>query len=179
MNFVSHLTQTIQDHPDAVITTALYSLLALMVVVIYLIASVISLKRRYSFLLRNEQTQDLGNVFSEHKQLLDRLTNEQRQTEGRVTRIEGRLDSTLQKVGVVRFDALDDVGGELSFAVALLDAMGNGVVLSSLYSRTDCRTYAKAVIEGRSAQLLSDEEQAALTQAQSSPLPLATREPVG
>ncbi|MBI2843486.1 MAG: DUF4446 family protein [Armatimonadetes bacterium] len=72
---------------------------------------------------------------------------------------------SMQKVGLVRFDAFPDVGGEQSFALALLDRDLNGVVLSNLYSRSDSRVYAKEVAEGRSEHALSDEEQEALRRA--------------
>lgn len=178
MKFLDSLTQSIQSNPSRATAIALGAVLALVVLFVYLIASVISLKKRYNFLLRHEQTQDLGNVFSEHTQILDKLSGDQSDLGRRVRRVESRLDSTLQRVGVVRFDALDDVGGALSFAVALLDEQGNGVVLSSLYSRNDCRTYAKEISGGKSAHLLSDEEQQALTIARQNPAVLAPAEPV-
>ena len=71
----------------------------------------------------------------------------------------------LQNVGVVRFNPYHDTGGDYSFAVALLDAAGDGVVLTGLYHRDRCRVYAKAVREGGSEQTLSEEERQAIEQA--------------
>lgn len=71
----------------------------------------------------------------------------------------------IQRVGILKFNAFDDVGGEQSFALALLDANNNGVLLSSLFTRTESRTYAKAIAAGRSEQPLSKEEQVALSRA--------------
>ncbi|MCL4499811.1 MAG: DUF4446 family protein [Chloroflexi bacterium] len=68
------------------------------------------------------------------------------------------LHGAVQGVGVVRFDAFDDMAGGLSFAVALLDANGGGVVLSTINGRRDSRSYAKPVESGRSSYELSDEE---------------------
>ena len=72
---------------------------------------------------------------------------------------------SIQKVGVVRFNPFADTGGDQSFAVALLDAEGNGVVLSSLHGRADTRIFAKPVQAGRSKHALSDEEQDAIRKA--------------
>jgi uncharacterized protein DUF4446 len=72
---------------------------------------------------------------------------------------------SIQKVGVVRFNPFPDTGGDQSFAIALLDADGNGIVLSSLHSRTDTRVFAKPVQAGRSRHQLSDEEQDAIRKA--------------
>ena len=79
--------------------------------------------------------------------------------------LEGLSQRTIQKVGVIRYNPFSDTGGDQSFAIALLDALGNGVVLSSLHSRTDTRVFAKPVQSGRSKYQLSDEEQDAIKKA--------------
>ncbi|MDE3112536.1 MAG: DUF4446 family protein [Chloroflexota bacterium] len=72
---------------------------------------------------------------------------------------------TIRNVGVVRFNPFADAGGDQSFAIALLDSEGSGIVLSSLHARTDTRVFAKPVQTGRSRYPLSDEEQDAIRRA--------------
>jgi hypothetical protein len=79
--------------------------------------------------------------------------------------LETLSQQSIQKVGVIRFNPFSDTGGDQSFAVALLDADGNGVVLSSLHGRADTRIFAKQVLAGRSKHALSDEEQDAIRKA--------------
>jgi hypothetical protein len=79
--------------------------------------------------------------------------------------LETLSQQSIQKVGVIRFNPFADTGGDQSFAVALLDAAGNGVVLSSLHGRADTRIFAKPVQAGRSKHALSDEEQDAIRKA--------------
>ncbi|HEY7625220.1 MAG TPA: DUF4446 family protein [Candidatus Limnocylindria bacterium] len=79
--------------------------------------------------------------------------------------LEGLSQRSIQKVGVIRFNPFADTGGDQSFAIALLDAEGNGVVLSSLHGRADTRVFAKQVQAGRSKHALSDEEQDAIRKA--------------
>jgi hypothetical protein len=79
--------------------------------------------------------------------------------------LEALTQHTIQKVGVIRYNPFSDTGGDQSFAIAMLDALGNGVVLSSLHSRTDTRVFAKPVLSGRSKFQLSDEEQDAIKKA--------------
>ena len=79
--------------------------------------------------------------------------------------LEALAKSSLQRVGVIRFNPFSDTGGDQSFAIALLDADGNGVVLSSLHGRADTRIFAKQVQGGRSKHTLSDEEQDAIRKA--------------
>ncbi|HZD59642.1 MAG TPA: DUF4446 family protein [Anaerolineae bacterium] len=75
------------------------------------------------------------------------------------------MDTAVRNVGMVRFDAFDDVGGKLSFAVALLDSNGDGVVISAINGRQESRSYAKHVRNGDSSYILSAEERDAITKA--------------
>jgi hypothetical protein len=79
--------------------------------------------------------------------------------------LEEITQRTIQKVGVVRYNPFADAGGDQSFAIALLDSLGNGIVVSSLHSRAETRVFAKPVQSGRSRYPLSDEEQEAIRKA--------------
>lgn len=81
----------------------------------------------------------------------------------RVVDEQGRR--AVQRVGVVRYNPFEDTGSNQSFALALLDAEGNGIVLSSLHSRQMTRLYLKAIAAGRSQTALSEEEAEALRRA--------------
>jgi Protein of unknown function (DUF4446) len=71
----------------------------------------------------------------------------------------------VQHVGLVRFDAFEDMGGHLSFAAALLDADGDGFILTSINGRQETRIYAKPIERGASRYHLSNEEQEAIRRA--------------
>lgn len=71
----------------------------------------------------------------------------------------------VQRMGLVRFDAFEDMGGQLSFALALLDADGTGVVLTSINGRRETRVYAKSIERGESALALSEEERESVRRA--------------
>lgn len=75
------------------------------------------------------------------------------------------LSDALRHVAVVRYDAFEDMGGRMSFSAALLDDAGDGLVLTSINSRQEARTYAKGVKGGASDHSLSQEEQQAITYA--------------
>ena len=72
----------------------------------------------------------------------------------------------LRDVGIIRYDALHEMSGHLSFSLALLDTLGDGVVISSINGRAETRTYAKPVVAGQGAQELSPEEAQAVHTAQ-------------
>ena len=71
----------------------------------------------------------------------------------------------LRDVGIVRYDALNEMSGQLSFSLALLNTMGDGVVISSINGRAETRTYAKPVVGGKGEQELSPEEAQAVHSA--------------
>lgn len=71
----------------------------------------------------------------------------------------------LSHVGLVRYDAFSEAGGATSFSLALLDEQGDGVVLSSIVGRSECRTYAKNVRGGRVGASMTSEERTAIERA--------------
>jgi len=68
----------------------------------------------------------------------------------------------LRDVAVVRYDALQEMSGQLSFSLALLNSSGDGIVLSSINGRAETRTYAKIIVAGKGEQQLSPEEEEAI-----------------
>ncbi len=71
----------------------------------------------------------------------------------------------VRRLAVVRYDAFGDMGGRLSWSMAVLDDGGNGVVVTSIHGRSDARTYAKNVVQWSGDQQLSPEESDAVQQA--------------
>ncbi len=81
---------------------------------------------------------------------------------GEVHALRAEVSDALRHLSVVRYDAFGDMGGHLSWSLALLDDAGNGVVLTSIHGRSDARTYAKGVAEWSCDQQLSPEEEEAI-----------------
>ncbi len=138
--------------------------LILLVLVAWLGRRVVRLDTRVRGLTRGEDG-DLGDVLGAHLERVYDLGREVERLVARTGRLEASAPRAFQRVGLVRFNPFEDTGGNQSFALALLDADGNGWVLSSLHARNGTRLYAKAIRGGRSDGALSDEETAALKQA--------------
>jgi hypothetical protein len=83
----------------------------------------------------------------------------------RIEALEKVAQSETPRVGFVRYNAFEDVGSDQSYALALLSKDGDGVVLSSIYSREETRTYGKGVVKFQTAQEASAEEVAAIAKA--------------
>jgi hypothetical protein len=91
-----------------------------------------------------------------------------KRTDERLEQIERILKYDLHRVGFVRYNSFSDVGSDLSFTLALLNDQGDGVVITSIYSREETRTYGKAVRKNVPQQGASKEEQSAIAMARSS-----------
>lgn len=83
----------------------------------------------------------------------------------RLGNCENDSNISLKKIGIVNFDAFDDVKGNLSFALAILNNNNDGLILTSLYGHNSCNTYVREVVGGETAIKLLDEEKAALDEA--------------
>jgi hypothetical protein len=94
-----------------------------------------------------------------------RLEGAVRQLAGNQKKLVELSQGSVRHVGVVRFDAFEDMGGRLSFSAALLDGHGDGVVITSINGRQDTRCYAKQVENWTSIHNLSDEERQAIREA--------------
>ena len=87
---------------------------------------------------------------------------------GEVAALKVEVSDALRHLAVVRYDAFGDMGGHLSWTLALLDDSGNGVVLTSIHGRSDARTYAKNISGWKSEQQISPEEEEAIAVARAS-----------
>jgi hypothetical protein len=97
--------------------------------------------------------------------LNERVEDVAARLEGRVGEAERRLDGTIAYRALVRYDAYGELSGHQSASLALLDAHGNGVVLSSIAHRDTARLYCKQVLDGRGEHLLAPEEDEAIRRA--------------
>jgi len=110
---------------------------------------------------------DLPAVLLRLQESLDHALGVQERAASERDDLQRRMSRCLQRVGVVRYNAFDDTGSDQSFSVALLDTDGNGIVLTSLFGRSESRVYAKPVSRAASSYALSDEEREAIRRARS------------
>lgn len=83
----------------------------------------------------------------------------------RLEECEQNSNISIKKIGIVNFDAFDDVTGGMSFALALLNNNNDGIILTSLYGHNSCNTYIREVTEGETPVKLLSEEKEALEKA--------------
>jgi hypothetical protein len=136
--------------------------LVLVLAVIWLLLRTGRLARRLDSMTRGGAGDSLEATLSRHLDRVDEVVEAIDQLEARAAVMEGIQRRTFQRIGLVRYNPFEDTGGNQSFAIALLDAVGDGFVLSSLHARSGTRVYAKAVAGGRPETQVSAEEQEAL-----------------
>jgi hypothetical protein len=124
------------------------------------------LNKKYKKFMTGASGENLEGQVIERFADIDKLKADTRQINDELAKIKENLLSTYQKVGVVKYDAFKEMGGKLSFVLALLDKSNNGFLLNSVHSsREGCYTYLKEIIKGESFLELSDDEKKALNQA--------------
>lgn len=123
------------------------------------------LLRRYSILMRGTRGESLEGVLDEYNGRVKDVERDLGDLRRAVEVMNVASRRHLQGFGIVRFNAFENTGGNQSFAIALVDGQGDGVVFSSIYGRDETRVYAKPVEQGASTFALSSEEQAAVDSA--------------
>lgn len=137
----------------------------LLILVIISLCKLKTLKRRVDSLTRGKDTESMEDIILSYLQRVESLEEGEEITRAALTAIKDNLKITYQKKGLVKYDAFREMSGALSYSLALLDKENNGVLISSMYSREGCYTYAKDIVNGESKINLSEEETEALKQA--------------
>lgn len=128
-----------------------------------------SLEERYRALVADTAGGDLGDVLQQHLENVRQSMAYAAEARAAVDRFAQEAQTHLQHCGVVRFNPFANTGGDQSFCIALADAQGQGVVITSLHARDGTRIYAKPLTDWRSPYALTEEEQAAIRQARERP----------
>lgn len=142
-----------------------FIILLLLILNIRIIFKVKNLFRKYNNFMENSSGENIEKQIEKYLLKSEDIINKSKQIEGHLNEIDRNLLYCVQKVGLVRFNAFDDTGSDLSYSLALLDGNNNGVVLTSLFTRDSSTTYGKPIIAGKSRYPLSAEEIKAIDNA--------------
>lgn len=147
-----------------IIAQAILSLV-LLVVVIICIVKMKKLYRRYDVFMRGKDAETLEDVIMEQMEDIVDLKAQDRANKDSIRITNKNSRASFQKFGIVKYNAFKGMGGNLSFALALLDYTNSGFVINSVHSREGCFLYLKAVERGETDLELGAEEREALEQA--------------
>lgn len=162
MNF----TEMINEYSAYIVLGLVAFSLLLLILIIILSVKSKKLNKKYKAFMTGASAENLeGQVLARFSDV-DNLKTENKKLKEELSKVKENLLITYQKIGVVKYDAFKEMGGKLSFVMALLDKNNNGVLLNSMHSsREGCYTYLKEIIKGESFLELSEEERKALNMA--------------
>ena len=159
------MTYTLPIDPMLLIIGFSVLSLALLVVVIVCIVKLNKLYRRYDIFMRGRDAESLEDTMMEILDQLKDLNGKDRANKDMMKLLTKQVHDSFQKFGVVKYNAFRGMGGNLSFAIAMLNDDNSGFVLDVVHSREGCYLYLKEVEQGTTEVLLGNEEQEALEQA--------------
>lgn len=137
----------------------------LLVINITNICSINKLKKKYHKFMTGKNAKSLENeiiaLFEDNKFIKSSIEKNKKD----IRTLYKNMESTFQKIGIVKYDAFNQMGGKLSFCLALLDENNNGFILNSVHSAEGCYSYTKEIINGESSISLGEEEKQALLKA--------------
>ena len=140
----------------------------LLILYIVNIVQIAQLKKRYRIFMSGKNARNLEKTLIERLDQVDSLLEANAANEKNIKQLFHNMKFAFQKVGLVKYDAFNEMGGKLSFSLALLNETDDGFVMNAVHSREGCYTYVKEIIGGNSIIVLSEEEKEALDMAKSS-----------
>jgi len=140
-------------------------ILLLFILVLILFKAVNRVEQRYRKLMRGVSNKNLEELITTQLDNIDKSKKTSEETLIRCEDLSKRMNQCVQKVGIMRYKAFEDVGSDLSFSIAILDGNNDGVMLTGIYGRQESTTYAKPIDKGISRYDLSEEEMSVINQA--------------
>lgn len=139
-------------------------IIILFIMVCVSMSKIKKLRQRYEKFMEKEDV-NLEELLVQYTKKLNVLLQNEKEMQSSIEHMEGIVKDCVQKVGVVRYQAIPNMGADLSYTVALLNEENDGVVFNGIYGRDGCYTYAKPIKDGKSTYNLSEEEEQAINQA--------------
>lgn len=124
-----------------------------------------NLENKYESFMRGQDGESLEQIILKRFDEIDKLKRSDVKKTKALNDIIENLDLAFQKVGIVKYDAFNEMGGSLSFVLAFLTKENDGFILNAVHSREGCYTYVKEIVKGESYIPLAEEEQQALEEA--------------
>lgn len=154
---------------DIVIVSLIGVSVVLLILLIVSLVKISKMNQRYLLFMGGQDGKSLEKSFHKKFENMDYVNDELKKIDSRLNHIDANLLKTYQKIGIVKYDAFKEIGGTLSFVLALLTKENDGFILNSMHSNSEgCYTYIKEVKKGEVFVALSEEERQALEDAKNS-----------
>lgn len=150
---------------DYVIIGLAVVVLILLILTIVNIVQMKKLKKGYKAFMSGKGAKNLEDTLIKRLNQVDELIESNDTNKKNIKEIFSNMQITYQKMGLIKYDAFNEMGGKLSFSLAMLDKRNNGFIINAMHTREGCYTYIKEIVDGNSIIVLSEEEQKALDRA--------------
>ena len=161
----SNIFEAIGIDPGIIIIIVLGVLLFVLFYLVKISMKMSRFMKKYKMFMRGMDGASLEKAFKARFNQMDILEESSKNHMEEIRKIKEIQNITLNKVAIVKYDAFKEMGGKLSFALAMLDKDNNGFVMNAIHSREGCYTYVKEIVKGESYIVLGEEEKEALRQA--------------
>lgn len=159
--------ETVNNNMTYIVLSMAVIILLFLIFLIILSLKLSKLKKRYERFTGGEEihSENLENMLYEYNENVKKSNETYGKVLSMIQEIDDEMKWCTQKIGVIRYNPFDEMGGNLCYAVAILDGKDNGVVLNGIHSRNGTFTYAKPIERGVSPYVLTEEELQALEKA--------------
>ncbi len=155
------------ENIDIGILLIIMAVIILILVILNIInmSAISKLKKKYKKFMQGKNAKSLENeiigLFEDNKFIKNSIEKNKKDIEI----LYNKFESAFQKIGIIKYDAFDQMGGNLSFSLAILDENNNGFILNSVHSAEGCYSYTKEIKNGKCKISLGEEEEKALNMA--------------
>ena len=150
---------------DYFIVINIGGMVILLVLAIVLLYKNHELNKKYKQFMTGENGYNLEKLVLEHKEQIEKINETIAVHDDDITTVSSHFSELYSKIHVLKYDAFQEMGGKLSFALTLLDGNNSGYIINSMHSREGCYNYIKEIVKGESYIELSEEEAESLERA--------------
>lgn len=162
------ISQYLGVDSDYIIIGLLAAVIILLILTLVNIVQMRKLKKNYRIFMSGKTAKNLEDTLIKRLDEVDSLIASNNKNEELIRVLSQNMKYTYQKMGLIKYDAFHEMGGKLSFSLAMLDVRNNGFIINAMHTREGCYTYIKEIVDGNSIIVLSEEEQEALKRAMES-----------
>ena len=147
---MSNFLDALQNYSGILLLSLLILVIILLICTFNLSLGLSRLNKKYKIFMKGKDGQSLEKLFKRKFDMIEKLVSNSEINREDIQKLEKLYNSSLHKYGIVKYDAFEDMGGKLSFVLALLDKENTGFLLNAIHSRENCFLYIKEIVNGES-----------------------------
>lgn len=159
------LIDTLKNYDIIIILALIITVIILFFIQIINRIQINQLEKKFRRMMKGTSAKNIEEMIVEYNDNVEKVYDSSKKIEQLFSEVKENLEDCIQKFSIVRYRAFDDVGSDLSFSIALLNDKNDGFVITGIYGRNECTTFAKPIENGISKYDLSDEEKTAIKNA--------------